>query len=266
MKILTVLFLILAAGCEPPSYSTESSGLTSSPPVIEGFTQPIVSTTVTSPSETQVGDWVITAVWSQGTTIPVHTLQAGYTLIASRQIDDGKFDGRLSLAYRIAAVDGAEAQTPFVITGATAGQTTMNTVAMSGVEFRGFANAYSTSSGPPWPAQYGQGTMYGDWIVITYGAWHITTSTATVASADLDWTLLTQNAAASHRTHLALESHEFLGLSFNSVLPPPFIDNATPNGTVAITLAMRGAYCGSCNPPPDAGPIGPFIDAAIDAP
>lgn len=239
-KILSLSLLFLVACVAEFDTSVTSSEVVT----LRDYTVPAVSTSAASPAGTLAGDMVITVVWSQGTVVPTHTLNAGYTQIQSRPVSDGTTSGRLSAAYRYASADGPVAETPYTIANATTGQTSTATLAYDGVWFVGVSSVATTSSSAPNPPSYGQGTMYGNWIVLGIGAWQIKNATSTVASisnlgGDGGYTLLTQTPSASHVTHMAIESREYLGLLNNTVDPNPFDDNVTSNSAAAMTIGLR---------------------------
>jgi hypothetical protein len=242
MNWLLVLALMSSCVAEADTSSIESYAIV---PTLHGYTVPVVSTSPVSPADTLTGDHVITMMWTQGTSSPTHTVEAGYTLLYRRTLNDGTKDGVLSAAYRVATQDGAVAQDAFVIVGGTSGQTSVATVAVSGVNYLSATGAGSTSNSAPNPPPYGQGTMYGDWIVLGVGGWQITVDSSTVADITADgtgFTMLAQNAATSHKTHMAIMHREYLGLSYNTVDPAPFTDNVVPNGAAALTIGLRGIY------------------------
>ena len=105
-------------------------------PVVKNFTQAVIGTSVSSPSDTAIGDLVICFVWSQGTdsTTLTHAIQSTFTTIRSHAHEDGTTDGRLSVACKIATAIGTQTYTPYTITNATANQTAIACITVTGAD------------------------------------------------------------------------------------------------------------------------------------
>ena len=216
-------------------------------PVLRSVTAPAISTgAVTSPSSTQIGDLIVFVVWSQGTAIPTHTLQSGFTTIRTGAHDDGTTDGRLSVAIKEATLAGAQSYTPYTVSGATAGQTSVGCVVyQAGTWSRSVLTvtppnngaSLTTNAVPNPPSVNG---LTGDFVVLAIAGWHVTTAAATAATAPTNYTITTQNASASHVTHVAVASRTLTGLSGATEDAAAFGDNVAPNGSAAFTIALPG--------------------------
>lgn len=217
-------------------------------PTVRGVTAPVISTgAATTPASTQVGDLVLFFVWSQGANSATltHTLQSGFTEIRQHAHDDGTTDGRLSVAYRVATATGANAHTPFVIANATANQTTIGIVVLTVGTFDvsslppGNSSTLTTNAVPNPPIIPSAGTLTGAYRVFAIGAWHVTTAATTAATVMANYAIDTQMANTSHVTHLAIASRA-VTLAAGTEDPGAWGDNVAPNGSVSMTIAVRG--------------------------
>lgn len=217
-------------------------------PTYRSGTQPVLSDagTVTSPADTVIGDLVVIFLWSQGTNIPTHTIQGGYTQIRSHSHNDGTTDGRLSVAYRVATSAGAQAYTPYTISGATAGQTCVGCIVITTDTYSLLASfpqnsSTLTTSGVPNPPSIGPATgypLYGDYLVLAIAAWHVTTAGSTTTTQPTNYTERLDAPTGSHVTHLAVATRALTGLSNSTEDPGAFADNVTPNGSVSMTIGI----------------------------
>lgn len=212
-------------------------------PTYKNFTQAVLSDTgtVTSPSDTAIGDLVICIVWSQGTNIPTHTIAATFTQVRSHSHDDGTTDGRLSVATKVATVAGAQSYAAFTIAGATAGQTCAAIITVTGANTTnpaGWAQNSTTNTGnqPPDPPSI-TGLNY-DVLTLAIAGWQVTTAGATSATVMTSYTLRVNGPTASHVTHLAVSTRALTALNNATEDPAAYGDNVTPNGTAAMTIAI----------------------------
>lgn len=215
-------------------------------PSIRGVTAPVISSgAATSPSSTAVGDLVLIFVWSQGNAvIPDHAIQATFTEIRTHAHNDGSTDGRLSVAYKIAESPSATSYTPYTITNATANQTSIGIVVLTAGTYDVSTlptsnSATLTTTGTPNPPSIT--ALTGDFRVFALAGWHVTTAAAVAATTMANYTIETQNASASHVTHLAIASRALTSLSNATEDPGAFGDNVTPNGSASMTFAIAGA-------------------------
>ncbi len=217
-------------------------------PLLRGFTAPVITTgAILSPASTQAGDLMIFVVWSQNASVtPTHTRQSGFFAWRDHPHDDGTADGRASVAVMQAASPGAASYTPYVVTNAAANQTSgccyviqagtwdpgMLTVAPT------IASLTSTNTTAPNPPSVA--SLTGDFHMLAIGIWHVTTAGSTDATAGANYPIATEGPAGSHVTHIAIATRDLTSLSGATEDPPIFTDNVTPNGTVAITIAVIG--------------------------
>lgn len=218
-------------------------------PTRRGVTAPALSTTgtTTAPASTQVGDLVVCFVWSQNTAIPTHTINSGSSFVEIRNHshDDGTTDGRASCAYKIATVAGAQTYQAFTITGANTAQISAGCVVFEAGTFdvstlpTSNSSTLTTNAVPNPPSVTG---LTGDFQVLAAGFWHVTTAGASQATAGANYPIIAQHANVSHVTHVAIAARDLTGLSGATEDPPAFGDNVTPNGSVSMTVAIKGLF------------------------
>lgn len=211
-------------------------------PVYKNFTQAAISSTGNnSPADTAIGDLVLCLVWSQGTNLATltHTQQIGNTMVRSHGHDDGTTDGRLSVSCRVATVAGASASS-IDIAGATASQSCCGILTVTGADpnvanwvTNSFTDAAANAPNPPAVTP-----LTGDWLVLAIGAWHVTTAAATSATVMANYSLRINGPTGTHVTHLAAATRALTGLSAATEDPAIYVDNVTPNGTAAMTIAI----------------------------
>ena len=212
-------------------------------PVLKNFTQAVIGTAVSSPADTAIGDLVVCIVWSQGadSTTLTHAIQSTFTTIRSHAHEDGTNDGRLSVACKIATALGTQTYTPYTITNATANQTAIACITVTGADTTDPASwiqGSSTNTGNQPPDPPSLAALSGDALILEIAAWHVTTAAATVTSPGANYTEKIDGPTGSHVTHLAVASRAMTGLSSSTEDPPAFTDNVTPNGSVAMTIAV----------------------------
>lgn len=213
-------------------------------PVVKNFTQAVLSDTgtVSSPSDTSIGDLVVCFVWSQfTTTATTHTIQSGYTLVRTHSHNDSTTCGRLSVATKVATAAGVQSYVPFAIASATAGQTCAAILTVTGADTTApgswIQNSLTdTSNAAPNPPSVT--TLNGDALVLAIGAWHVTTAAATTTTQGANYVEKIDGPTGTHVTHLAVASRALTGLSSSTEDPAIFTDNVTPNGSVSMTIAI----------------------------
>src|SRR4029077_15982926 len=163
-------------------------------PVLKNFTQAQIGANPAAPADTAVGDLVIFFLWSQGTAIPTHALNVGFTQIRSHAHDDGTTDGRLTAVCRVVTVAGAQTYNPITASGATAGQQPWGVVTVTGADtFVVDPSAWvqgsftdATANAPNPPSLTG---LTGDMLILAIGAWHVTIAGASSATVMANYTL-----------------------------------------------------------------------------
>lgn len=97
----------------------------------------------------------------------------------------------------------------------------------------------ATGTGVPNPPSVA--SLTGDFRVDAIAAWHVTTAGTTATTPPTNYVDEMENAAGSHVTHLSVTTRALTALSNATEDPGAFGDNVTPNGTVAMTIAIPGA-------------------------
>ncbi len=208
-------------------------------------TSPTRGTTATSatvapiaPAATAIGDLVIITTWTTSTNgIPTHTLQAGFTEIRSQAHDDGNNDGRLSMSYRVATVAGAQAYTPYVVTGGTATITysTITVYSAGAINTAGIVSASVTTTTTGAPNPPSAGTLAADGVVVAAAGWHLGASATVTVTPPASYTLLGELATAATGELGIAASALTAGSTGN---PGSFADDVTPNGTASMTVIL----------------------------
>ncbi|MBA3465057.1 MAG: hypothetical protein H0T46_34305 [Deltaproteobacteria bacterium] len=195
-------------------------------------TAPVAGVTGTANAATQVGDLVIVTTWSPTTVtgIPTHTIQAGFTQIISTTLDDGANDGRLSVAYRVATVAGAQTYQAYVSSG-TSNVTGLNVMRAgsfntANIVSGGVANTTTNAPNPP------AVTLNGPMTVFAIGAWNLTASSTVAVGAPANGFVEEYEVAGANTTELSV--------AIGSVADPGAFtdDTANVNGTVGITIGI----------------------------
>lgn len=214
-------------------------------PSIRGSTAPATGLAVTSPAGTQVGDMVIVLTWERaGAGSPTHTLQSGFSQIRTHAHDDGSTDGRLSAAFAVATVSGAQSYQAYT----TSGSGTVRTgciVLQAGTYYAGgspgtaIANnsdSGTTNAAPDPPSLTG---LTGDFLVLAIGAWHLGSAATVAVTAPTNYTE-TWECAGSQDVEFSLATRALTGLSNSTENPGAFADDVAPNGTARMTIAVPG--------------------------
>ncbi len=185
-----------------------------------------------SAASTAVGDLVVVSTWSPTTTngIPTHTLQAGFTEIITQALDDGNNDGRLSVAYKIVTVAGAQTYQAYTSTGATnvtgivvlrAGSYDINNIVSAG--------STSTNANAPDPAAV---TLNGTMTVLAFGGWNLTANVDVTVGAPANGFAKQWDIVGASTTELSAA----IGSAAN---PGAFTDNTgSVTGAAAITIGI----------------------------
>jgi hypothetical protein len=217
-------------------------------PVVKNFTQAAIAGTLnlTSPADTAVGDLVICFCWAQGTVVPGMVINPGFSAARKHQHSDGTTSGNLSIGCRVATVAGAQTYQAFVPSNNTVAQTGGGIITVTGADTYTLqpeswpqnSLTDTTATAPNPPSLTG---LTGDYLVLAIGAWQVTTAGATSATVMANYTLQLNGPTGSHVTHLAAASRAMTGLSGATEDPATWVDNVTPNGSVAMTIAVPAA-------------------------
>ena len=211
-------------------------------PVLGTHTAPSATLAPTSDASTAVGDLVIVTTWTATSTngIPTHTLQTGFTQILSRSLNNGSTDGRLSVAYMVATVAGAQPYAAYTSsTGTSLSAITVIRANTYDVTTIAQASVATASNNPPDPPPDGNAT--GAAVALAIGAWNQTSATVAV-TAPTGYTKLWDLAGASI-AEVSMAS--LIVANGNAVDPGAFGDDVTPTGTTAATIIINGASSAS---------------------
>ncbi len=190
-----------------------------------------------SDASTGVGDLVIVVTWTRaGNGVPTHTLQSGFTQVATQGHDDGNNDGRFSIAFTIATTAGAQSYQAYTSSSGTsysglivvrAGTFNAANIAAT-LRDRGNSNAPNPPTSP---------NVSVDSVAFAIGAWHLSSTTTVSVSAPNGFTELWE-MSGSNDAELSVASAT---LSNGNVDPGSFGDNTgSVNGTVAASLVVSG--------------------------
>lgn len=208
---------------------------------IRGSTVATQTLAPTAPSSTAVGDLVIVSTWSFVTNngIPNHTLQSGFTQIMSQGLDDQSADARLSIAFRVATVAGAQ---PYQAYTSSAGTSFTGIVVLKAGSFDSSAIVnVSTSSatnnqGPNPPAS---GTAVEPSLVLAYGAYHFNGGTGNLVTSSNGVAEVWQTTGTSSTEFVVGQTTLPAGGAVN---PARYTDASGVSGSAAstITIPLRG--------------------------
>jgi hypothetical protein len=211
---------------------------------IRASTAPTATLNPSSPASTAIGDLVLVFTWTvvAGNGVPTHTLQGGFTEIRSHAHDDSSTDGRLSVAYKVAAANGANGYQAYTSSAGTSISgivvLTVGTWEQANVLLIGDQqnSITGTTNGAPDPAAIT--TAQAQSLVLQIGAWHYgSTSTTTTVTVPTNYAAVTEVAgAAVGELAIAQRTIANSGTAENAAA---WGDNTTPNGTVAMTIAFR---------------------------
>ncbi len=206
-------------------------------------TAPTATLSSTSNAATQVGDLVIVTTWTRGTAgIPTHTLQAGFTQILTQSLDDGNLDGRLSVAYRVATVAGAQPYAAYTATGGTS-YSGLTVLKVGNFSVATILQASTSNTGTGTPNPPTAGTVSAPSVVLAIGAWHLGGNTVSV-TPPTGYTELGE-VAGSNVGELSVATR-IVGLG-GTADPGAFVDDVTPNGTAAATISIALSAGGANN-------------------
>jgi hypothetical protein len=203
----------------------------------------------TSAAATAVGDLVVVSTWSFVTNNAVitHTLQPGFTQILSSSLDDGSADARLSIAFKVATVAGAQTYQAYT---SSAGTSFTGLVVLKAGTFditllsSGATASAVNDRGPNPPAV---GPVATPSIALVFGGWHFNG-----ASGTIDGTLPAAPAAKIWET-LGNQPTEFLAgdqfVQANATVDPgqfTSIGGSSGNigAVVVIGLKNRSVFLG----------------------
>jgi hypothetical protein len=207
-------------------------------PVPRGSTAATATNTPTSPADTEIGDLVVVQHWTRGGAgVPVHTLQSGFTEIRSHSHDDGSTDGRLSVAYKVATVAGAQTYNAYTSDVGTdyAGILVLRAMSYHRVLVGDIsASATSTNNSPPDPPSVTTGQA--NCLVVAIGAWHLSSAATVAVTPPANYTEEWE-MAGSLDSELACTWRKIAAAGAEN--PAAFADDVAPSGTVGMTIAFR---------------------------
>lgn len=206
-------------------------------PTRRNQTAPAAGLSVTSPSDTAVGDLVVVFTWERaGAGVPTHTLQAGFIEFQSINHNDGNTDGRLSVAGKIATAAGAQSYQAYTSSVGTETWTGCVTVTTGtyGLDNIPSAQVSATGTGAPDPPNVTLDSGR-DWLVFAISAWHLTASQTLTPTAPTNYTLRAE-VSGSATGDVALADRSLTAAASEN--PGAWADNQTPNGTCSVTLGI----------------------------
>jgi hypothetical protein len=207
-------------------------------PKRRGATAPAAGLSTTSPASTEVGDMVMVVTWERGGAgVPTHTLQANFIEIRSHGHDDGSTDGRLSVAFKIATVAGAQSYQAYTSSVGTETWTgcvviRKNTFAVQGIVAD--SSTLTTNSIPNSPSV--NLTTTRNYRMFSIAAWHHGSSATITPTSPTNYNNIIEVAGAS-TGEVAITDRE-LSSGASTEDPGAFNDNISPNGTVSMTIAI----------------------------
>ncbi len=213
---------------------------TNSNAIFRTNTAPSATLAPTSNAATQVGDLVIVFTFSiNGNGVPTHTLQAGFTEITNRSVDDGNTDSRMSVAYRVATAAGAQTYQAYTSTATTAvlsGLIVLRSGAYNTAGILSTTAADNNGNNSPDPPSI---TPVSPSLILAVGGWHFTSS----ANANVTPTTgFTEQWEAPNPSNGELSVAS--AFASRTIDPDAFSDNVTVNNETAMTIAIpinRGA-------------------------
>jgi hypothetical protein len=145
------------------------------------------------------------------------------------------------VATKVATAAGVQSYQAFVVGSATSGQTCAGILTITGADTTSpatWAQASTTSTNnqpPDPPALTG---LNGDPLVMAIGAWSVTTAGTTAGTVMANYTAQINGPTGTHLTHLMVSTRALTNLNNATEDPVAYTDNVTPNGTVAMTIAV----------------------------
>ena len=237
-----------------------------------GTTPATAITAQVAPTATAIGDLVLISTWTTSTSgIPTHTAQSGFTEIRSQTYDDGNNDGRLSVSYTTATVAGAQAYTPYAVTGGT-GTITYSTITVypaGAIDTASIVSAPTSSTSNNQPDPPDAGNLASNGVVFAVAAWHLSASANVGVSPPANYSELGElvgSATGELSTAVRVRN------SGDTGNPGSFADdtgsvNGTASMTVILPFATRrsnavwtGLTAGTVAGAADAGNVSTTID------
>ncbi len=234
----------------------QGGSLASAQPEQRSSVAPTATLSPSSASDTEIGDLVIVTTSSVDNAAvgpPAHVLQSGFTELQTT-LDPGSSTLRLSIAYKIATVAGAQTYQAYTASGSSLDYTGLVVVKKNTFDARfpiWVSRSTSVTSGvaPTPPSISGGSTSPYGGRGYVFGAWHMsaaavaditppTGSTAQTGGMSLVW-----QVAGSVRAELACAT-DLVGTSSSalhvttSFIPSAFGDDITPDATAAATVIV----------------------------
>lgn len=212
-------------------------------PTVRGRTAPVSGLSTTSPAGTQIGDIVVCVMWNRHSgdgTIPTHTLQSGFTEIHTQTYTESSVNaGRLSTAYAVATVAGAQSYQPYTQSGGE-NQATLCVVIQGDTVDTGSipaAGATTTNTSPPDPPSVTLDAAR-DWLVLAIGAWWNSAAQTVTVTAPTNYSNL-QDIAGSNVVELASSERALTAAASEN--PAAYADTNSPSGTCSQSIGFRNS-------------------------
>jgi hypothetical protein len=212
-----------------------SPAVTASAPTTGTGTAGAAGASSTSNASTQVGDLIIVTTYTTTNAAGAitHTLQPGFTQIATQFLDENNTDGQLSIAYKIATVAGAQSYQAYAVTGGSS-WTGLATLRAGTYDAGSITAQMTTNTGnqPPNPPAI---TIAKPAIVFAIGAWHLSAAANQNVNPPGGFTELWEMGNEAAEMSIATST-----VGAGTTDPGAFTDNVTPNNTIAATIAIGG--------------------------
>lgn len=199
-------------------------------------TAPTATLAPVSDASTAVGDLVIVVTFGRtGNGPPTHTLQSGFIQILSQGLDDGNQDGRLSIAYKIATVAGAQTYQAYT-SNASSDHTGLFVLRAGRYNIGQLLSASTSSTSGNPPDAPNVGPVAANSIVLAIGGWRMDNFRTVNTGAPTGFSEVFE-VTGSNVSDLNLSAA--LVASGNSVNPAAFTDNSgNVTGTAAATITI----------------------------
>ncbi len=213
---------------------------------IRGSTTATTTLAPTAPATTAVGDLVVVSTWSFVTNggVPTHTLQSGFTQILTQVLDDGNADARMSIAFRVATVAGAQTYQAYT-SGSGTSFTGLVVIRAGSFDTAIVSNSVASGNnneGPNPPAV----TTTAPSLILGYGGWHFNGSTGNPNTNTGSLIEVWETTGNNSTTEFSV-GRTFANANV-SVNPSGFsnVNNTSGNvgATIAIPLSDRSVYVG----------------------
>lgn len=211
-------------------------------PVRVGVGAAAAGLVATSHASTAIGDLVVVVTGSSTTVsgIPTHTLQSAsnFVEIGSGTVDDGVNDGRLSIAYKIAAATGAQSYQAYTSSTGTSQcvAITYQAGTFSVASLPPSAFNFLTTNGAPNPPALS--SLTGDYAVLAIGMWCYASNTANTGTAPANYSVIS-DAGLTQINDIVVCARDMTGLSGASEDPAAITDNTAPACSIGCTVAIR---------------------------